>query len=60
MRLDGNHVGVVGGSIAGLAASVALPRLGARVSPFERGRTTFTFNRPQGTRHTRPSDLETR
>ncbi|WP_225843349.1 FAD-dependent monooxygenase [Streptomyces albus] len=38
MRIRGSHVAVVGGSIAGCAAAVALARAGCEVTVFERSR----------------------
>ncbi|MEW2455904.1 FAD-dependent oxidoreductase [Streptomyces albus] len=38
MRIRGSHVAVVGGSIAGCAAAVALARAGREVTVFERSR----------------------
>lgn len=38
MRLGGAHIGIVGGGVGGLAAAVALQRLGAEIHVFERAR----------------------
>lgn len=36
MRIDGSRIGIVGGSISGCGAAIALGRLGCDVTVFER------------------------